>query len=372
MGIIDVHPVSSKSALNQFIKFPWSIYNENSYWVPPLLMDRRKLLDKKKNPFYKHADAEFFLAKDGDKIVGRIGAIINHNHNKEHDENIGFFGFFECINDQRVADALFKRAEEYLVSKGVKGIRGPANPSVNDEYGLLIGGFDLSPMILMPYNPPYYAELIERCGYGKAKDLYCYILSQDRVYSEKLERINAALRERHSIQIRTVDMKNFSRDIEIIKEIYNAAWAKNWGAVPMTNEEIDAMAKDLKPIVVPELVLFAESHGKTIGFALSLPDINMALKHNKKGYLIPGLLRLIQYKKKIDSVRIIVLGVLEEYQKTGAAAMLFYETARRAQKLGYQYGEAGWILEDNSKMVRAAEALKGEINKRYRIYEKFF
>lgn len=365
-----IRTVQTKADTNQFIKFQWKIYENNSVWVPPLLMDRKKLLDRKRNPFYKHAESKFFLAERNGHVVGRIGAILNQNHNVEHSENIGFFGFFECIDDQDVANALFAQAERFLKEKGVSAIRGPANPSVNDEYGLLIDGFEHSPTVLMPYNPPYYASLIERAGFTKAKDLYAYIMSQDKVYSERLERVNEALRERHQITIRPLDMKNFKRDVEIIKSIYNLAWAKNWGAVPMTNDEMDALAKDLKPIVVPDLVLFAESHGKTIGFGLSLPDINVALKHNKNGYLIPGLARMFWHRKKINLVRIIALGVLEEYQRSGAVALLFYETAKRAKKLGYDYGEASWVLEDNLKMIRAAEALNGEINKKYRIYEK--
>lgn len=327
-------------------------------------------MDKKKNPFYKHAEAEFFMAERNGELVGRIGAIVNHNHNKEHGDTVGFFGFFECIDDQSVANALFDTAKEFLRSHGMTVMRGPASPSVNDEYGLLIEGFDQSPALLMPYNPPYYQRLIETYGFVKAKDLYAYRLSQSTVYSDQLERINRLVKERHSMTFRTLDMKHFRRDVEIVKDIYNRAWSKNWGAVSMTDEEIDALAADLKPIVVPELVIFAEAKGKTIGFALSLPDINMALKYNKKGRLLPGLVRLFLHRKKIDTVRIIVLGVLPEYLNSGAAGVLFYETAIRARQLGYEYGEASWVLEDNIRMVRAAEALRGQITKKYRIYEK--
>jgi len=367
--MIQIRPVRTRKDTTAFIKFLWNIYDGNPHWVPPLIMDRRKLMDRKKNPFYAHADVEFFLAVRNGETVGRIAAIVNHNHNKEHEENIGFFGFFECVDDQEVATALFDEAMKFLRGKGVSAVRGPANPSVNDEYGLLIDGFDLSPTILMPYNPDYYPRLIENYGFRKCKDLMSYHLSQDKVYTERLERVSAALIERHGITIRPMDMKNFDGEVKRVKHIYNAAWAKNWGAVPMTNEEFDALAKDLKPIVEPDLVLFAESRGKTIGFGLSLPDINVALKYNKRGRLLPGLFRLYRHKKEIDTVRIIVLGVLEEYQTSGAAILLFYETAKRAKRLGYGYGEAGWVLEDNMKMVRAAEFLNGTVNKTYRIYE---
>ncbi|MGB2869748.1 MAG: hypothetical protein WBD36_14925 [Bacteroidota bacterium] len=369
MSELTVRPVRTKSDTIQFIRFLWKIYEGNPAWVPPLLMDRKKLMDKEKNPFYKHSDAEFFIAERDGQMVGRIAAIVNHNHNKEHHENIGFYGFFESVNDQTVANALFDKAKEYLKSKHVTAMRGPANPSVNDEYGLLVDGFDLSPTVLMPYNPAYYVTLHEKYGFKKVKDLYAYKLSQDTVYSEKFVRANSIMKKRNSMEFRPLDMKRFDQEVERIKEIYNKAWAKNWGAVPMTDEEIEAMAADLKPIVVPDLVLFAESKGKTIGFALSLPDINIALKYNKKGFLLPGLYHLFTKKKHIDTVRIIVLGVLPEYVNSGAAGVLFYETAVRAKKLGYQYGEAGWVLEDNVRMNLAAEAMQGKVVKTYRLYE---
>jgi hypothetical protein len=370
MSQIRIEPVRTKADRELFIKFLWKIYEGNQYWVPPLLMDRRKLMDKEKNPFYHHSDAEFYLARRDGEIVGRIAAIVNHNHNKEHNENIGFFGFFECVNDQSVANALFDTARDYLKSKGVTAMRGPANPSVNDEYGLLIEGFDIRPTVLMTYNPPYYASLIEGYGFAKAKDLYAYFLSQETVYSERFNRANALVKARNSLTVRPMSMKNFKADVEIVKHLYNAAWAKNWGAVPMTDAEIDALAADLKPIVIPDLVLFAESKGKPIGFGLSLPDINTALWYNRKGRLLPGLFQLFFRKKEINLVRVIVLGVLPEYLNTGAAGVLFYETAVRAKALGYAYGEASWVLEDNVRMIKSAEAMNGKVTRRYRIYEK--
>lgn len=369
MGDITIRPVLTKSDTTAFIRFLWTIYKDNPAWVPPLMMDRRKLMDTKKNPFYHHADTEFYIAERDGKMVGRIAAIVNHNHNKEHSDKVGFFGFFESIDDQAVANALFDKAKSFLRSKGMTAMRGPANPSVNDEYGLLVDGFDLSPTVLMTYNPPYYVSLLENYGFKKAKDLYAYLLSQDTVYSERLERANSIVKKRQNLTIRPIDMKHFDEDVNRVKDVYNKAWAKNWGAVPMTDAEIDALAADLKPVVVPGLVLFAEIEGKTIGFALSLPDINMALKHNKNGSLLPGLFHLYTKKKKINTVRIIVLGVLPDYHSTGAAGVLFYETAARAKALGYDYGEASWILEDNEPMNHSAEVMNGKVTKRYRIYE---
>ncbi len=369
MSSIEVKPIISKKESEMFVRFPWKIYSDYPRWVPPLLMDRRKLIDKKKNPFYKHAEMELFLAYRNGEIVGRIGAIINHNHNIEHKENIGFFGFFESINDQQVANALFTTAKQCLKARGVDAMRGPANPSVNDEYGLLIDGFDRYPILLMPYNPPYYSLLIEGAGFSKAKDLYAYHVCKEKAFSEKLSRVTELVRQREDLTFRTIDMKRFKEEINVIKDLYNRAWHYNWGAVKMTDEEFDFLAKDLKPIVVPELVIIAEFKGEPVGFSLSLPDLNTVLKYNKKGYLIPGIARLMWHKKKINWVRILVLGVVRERQKTGAASVLFYETAKRCVENGYPDGEASWVLEDNVMMNRAAEFLNADRYKTYRIYE---
>jgi len=370
MSPITIQSVASPRDVKRFIKFAWRIYEGYPNWVPPLLMDRKKLMDKRKNPFYKHSDAEFFLALRDGNIVGRIGAILNRNHIKEHNENIGFFGFFECIEDQTVADALFDAAARWLKDRGVQAIRGPANPSVNDEYGLLVDGFDRPPVILMPYNPPYYGTLIEKAGFKKVKDLYAYHVCKAGAMTERLQRVSDIAKQREGLTFRTLNMSDFDNEVDRMKSLYNRAWQYNWGAVPMTDDEFLALAKDLKPVVVPELVIIAEYKGEPIGFSLSVPDLNIALKHNKKGYLLPGLFRIMTHKKKINWVRIIVLGVVREKQRTGAASVLFYETARRGVELGYPNGEAGWVLEDNVMMNRAAEMLNGERYKTYRLYEK--
>lgn len=363
-----IRPVLTKADSKKFIDFIYTFYKNDPNWVPPLRMDREKLIDKKKNPFYTHSQMELYLAERNGEVIGRIGAIVNDNHNKEHNDKVGFFGFFECVNEQEVANALFDEAKKYLKSKGMNAMRGPANPSVNDEYGLLVEGFDMPPVVLMTYNPKYYGTLIENYGLKKEKDLYAYILDQKTVYTEKFNRANEIVKQRNSLTFRPINMKDFKNEVRRLKEVYNAAWQYNWGAVAMTDEEFDALAEDLKMVVEPELVLIAESKGKLIGFALSLPDINIRLKDNKNGGLLGGLLRLMVFKKKIDLVRVIVLGVIPEYKKSGAAGVLFYETAVRAKKLGYAYGEASWILEDNVMMNRAAEAMQGKIYKRYRIY----
>lgn len=369
MGNLVVRPLESKKDTVKFIRFLWKIYKNDPNWVPPLMMDRKKLMDRVRNPFYSHSDAEFFLAERDGEVVGRIAAIINHNHNKEHHENIGFYGFFESVNDQAVASALFDTAKNWLKQRGVTAMRGPVNPSVNDEIGLLIEGFDSPPVVMMTYNPQYYLTLHDSYGLKKVKDLYAYELNQDQVYSEKFVRVADMVKKRNSLTFRSMNLKDFKNEVNRIKKIYNGAWAYNWGAVPMTDEEFDALAVDLKPVVEPELVIMAEKNGELIGFALSIPDINIALKYNKSGMLLTGLYYLFTKKKKINRARIIVLGVLPEYKQTGAASVLFYETAVRARKLGYYYGEASWILEDNVMMNRAAETMNSRLYKKYRLYE---
>ncbi len=369
MSAITIRPVRTKSDRKLFIEIQWMMNRDMPAWVPPLRMDRWKLTDVKKNPFYQHAEVEFYIAERNGQPVGRIGAIVNHNHNREHGESMGFFGFFESVNDQEVSKALLDTARAFVKAHGATQFRGPVTPSVNDEYGLLVDGFDRTPAVLMSYNPPYYAALLESYGLRKVKDLLAYLMDQETVYSDRLERANRLVRERQEIELRPIDMKHFHDDVERLKEVYNRAWAKNWGAVPMTDDEIDALAADLKPVVVPELVLFAFKKGKVIGFALSLPDINQALRFNRSGGLVTGLWHLWSKKRHIDTVRIIALGTLPEYLNTGAAGVLFYETAVRAKRLGYRYGEASWVLEDNAPMVKSAEALKGVISKRYRLYQ---
>jgi GNAT superfamily N-acetyltransferase len=369
MNATTVRPVKSKSDEKRFIKFQWEPYRGNPYWVPPLLMDRRKLIDRKGNPFYKHASMELFLAERDGKIVGRIGAIVNDNHNKEHAENIGFFGFFESVDDQVVANALFDAAGKWLKGKGVTAMRGPASPSVNDEYGLLINGFDRVPAVLMTYNPAYYPSLVENYGFKKAQDLFAYYIHKDKVFNEKFRRISDTVLKRESLRIRPLDMKRYDEEVALIRDLYARGWSKNWGEVPMTEDEFNYVAKDLKAVVDPRIVIVAESKGKPVGFGMTLPDLNQVLIHNKHGWLIPGIIRILLFKKKIDRVRIVILGVLPEYGNTGIGAALFYETGRRCVESGYPHGEASWVNEDNLMMNRGAELMQGTIDKKYRIYE---
>jgi GNAT superfamily N-acetyltransferase len=370
MSNFTIRPVHTKADEKKFLAFLYTFYQADPYWVAPLRLEQKKLIDRQHNPFYHHAQLALYLAEREGQVIGRIGAIVNARHNATHQEKVGFFGFFECVPEQAVANALFDAAHQFLHAHGMAAMRGPANPSVNDAYGLLVEGFQASPVVLMPYNPPYYRELMEGYGFTKAKDLYAYLLDQDTVYTDKLVRASARVIQRNHLTFRSLNMKEFARDVQRIKAIYNTAWQENWGAVPMTDAEFDALARDLKRIVDPELVILAEAHGQTIGFALSLPDINQALQYNQRGGVLRGVWHLYTKKSRINRCRILVLGVLPVYHKTGAAGVLFLETATRAKRLGYQYGEASWILEDNVMMHRAAAAMQGHHYKTYRVYQK--
>ncbi|TAL68166.1 MAG: GNAT family N-acetyltransferase [Bacteroidetes bacterium] len=369
-----INAVEDKKGLLKFVKSQWNFYNNHDKWVPPLISERMKILDVNKNPFFTHSRIRLFLAKSGKEIVGRIAAIINENHNKTHNDKVGFFGFFECINEQEVADALFKEAAGWIKEQGMNIMRGPMNPSTNDDLGCLIKGYELPPTIMMPYNPEYYHLLIEKAGFEKAKDLFAYKLTIDTFVTDKMARLQNSLRQRYKVTIREVNFKNkaqFNKDVNTIKDIYNKAWEPNWGFVKMTDEEFDFMANDLKQVADPRLALIAESDGKIAGFALALPDINQSLIYNKKGRLLPALWHLITKKKKIDTVRIIVLGVLPDYQRTGIDSILYYEFLERGKNSYYKIGEAGWILEDNVMMNRGlTTTMNGENYKTYRIYDK--
>jgi hypothetical protein len=317
---------------------------------------------------------ELFLARRDGVIVGRIAAIVNHNHNREHNDKVGFFGFFEAVDDQQVADALFAEAEQWLAARGMTAMRGPVNPSMNDESGLLIEGFDDPPQILMTYNPKYYSRLIETAGLHPIKDLYAYRLSAERFLSPKLERVQQRARERVGVTIRTVEFGNkqgFQRDVSILKEIYNVAWENNWGAVKMTDEEFDFLAGDLKQVAEQDLTLIAEVNGVPVGFALGLPDINQILIGNRNGGLLGAAFGLLFRKKKITRGRILVLGVIPTFRGRGVDAVLYYEIgSRMVRDHHYTEGEASWVLDDNEMMNRAALMMNGELYKRYRIYQK--
>ncbi len=342
-------------------------------WVAPLRMDIATILSKTKNPFWEHAEGEYFLAERAGEVVGRIAAIHNLNHGKFHPDetHVGFWGFFECVNDQAVADALFGAAHQWLKAKGLTVSRGPASPSTNDECGLLVDGFDTPPVVMNPHNPPYYEQLVERVGYVKAMDLYCYWGKDTDGPPPRLVEGARRLAAANGVTLRTLDMKHFDEEVNKIKEVYNSAWEHNWGFIPMTDHEIDHLAKQLKPVVVPELVAFCEKDGKIIGMAASIPDFNVALKHNPSGRLLPfGLFKILYYKSKINRLRTLILGVLKEYRRTGAAELLYMQTWSAARERGIHWGEASWLLETNRNIINPMEKYGFNRYKTLRMYDK--
>ncbi|MHC4605657.1 MAG: GNAT family N-acetyltransferase [Planctomycetota bacterium] len=368
---VTVRPVRSKKDLSTFIRLPWRIYRGDPVWVPPLISSEKKLLDRARNPFFGHAEAEYFLAEDGGRTVGRIAAIIDRNHVRIHEEKCGFFGFFECEDSAEYAAALFKAVEEWHRSKGMEKTRGPANPSFNDPCGFVIDGFEHPPFVLMTYNPRYYPGLVEGLGYAKCMDMFAYLIHRETLEKKKIGRIADRLQKRGRVTMRTVDMGRFEDELHTVMDIYNSAWTKNWGFVPMTEEEIRFAANDMKAVLLPELAFFAEQEGKAVGFALALPDINRALK-KCNGRLLPfGWIRFLKFNlRRIDSFRVVALGVRPESEQAGIGTLFYLRYMEDGARRGYKMAELSWILESNAKMNSVIRQTGAEVYKTYRIYEK--
>lgn len=362
--------VKTRQELMDFIRFPWKIYQGNPYWIPPLIKDHIQKFSPQ-SPFRAHAEMVLYLAYRGKEIMGRIAGIIDRHYIEFHQEKVGFFGFFESQKDPEVNHLLFSSVASWLKERGMEKMIGPMNPSTNDECGLLIDAFDLPPCLMMPYNPPYYPALIEGEGFRKAMDLYAYLLEKETFHHDRLERITQRiLKKEPTLSVRSLNLKRFNDELAIIKEIYNNSWSKNWGFVPMTDEEIDDLAKNLKPLVVPDLILFAYSGEEPVGFSAALPDYNVVLKH-LNGKLGPiGLLKFLYFSRKIHLVRIMLLGIKLAFQKRGIEGLLYIETFKRGIAKGYRKGECSWILENNLLMQHGIEAMGGKRYKTYRIYEK--
>lgn len=371
-GGATVRPVEGSSELDRFIRFPWSVQANDPHWVPPLISDVRSALDAAKHPFHRHAEVQCFLAWRGDMAVGRIAAIHNRTHVEFQDERTGFFGLFECIDDAGVAAALLEAAEQWVRSRDMERIRGPMNLSTNEELsspGILIDGFDTPPSILMSHNPPYYAALVQSNGYVKSKDLLAYWLEGEEP-PERVLRGVEKIRKRENVHVRPLEMRRFKEEVGTVQDIYNSAWERNWGFVPMSAAEIEHMARQLRPIVDPALCLFAEVDGETVAFGLGLPDYNRALRH-LNGRLFPfGLIKLLWYRRRIDAARVITLGVKPGFRHKGLDALIITELFRAGARGGMSQGECSWILEDNWDMRRGLERIGAEVYKTYRVYEK--
>jgi len=367
---IEVAPVKTRKDLNDFIRLPWKIYRNDPHWVPPLISQQKLQFDKKKHPFFEHSEADFFIARKGGETVGTIVAILNHRHNHVHEENVGFFGFFETVNDYQVAEKLLNTVMDWAKAKKLDYIRGPENYSQNEVAGLLVDGFDTPPVILMAHHPPYYQEFLERFGCTKAMDLWAYCMDKNTQIPDRVVKIVERIKTRSNVTFRTIDKADFENEIEKVKYVYNHAWEKNWGFVPLTDHEIDHIAAELKQIVDPDIVFFAEVDGKPVGFSLAVPDINQALiKLN--GRLFPfGIFKLLYHSRKINRVRVIIMGVISECRSKGIDSVFYLDTYRKGIEKGYDWGEFSWILENNDPMNTALRNIGAKVYKTYRIYEK--
>jgi GNAT superfamily N-acetyltransferase len=363
--------VTSKKEKESFIQFPYEHYKHDKYWVAPLLIEQKKLLDTQKNPFYNNAEIALFTAEQNGKPAGRIAAIIDHRFNEYHKRETGFFGFFECTDNQETADQLFQAAEDWLSKKGMQDVMGPANPGMMDEIGILVDGFEKYPSILMPYHKPYYNKLLTGAGYHKEMDLLTYLVTQDSVDRSRANRAVEIVKKRlPGIKIRRINLKKIHDEIKIIRAIYNSAWKNNWGYIPLSTEEFESLANDLKTIVDRDFAHIAEIEGKPVGFSVALPDYNQIFR-NMNGRLLPfGIFKILWNKRKINKVRTALMGVVPEYQGRGIDVLLHREAIENGLIRGFYSSEVGWILENNVQMVRVAEKIGGTLEKRYRMYGK--
>ena len=376
MSNIEVSEVISRRDRDAFIQFQWEISPTDPAWVPPLIIERKRFLDRKRHPFYRHGDAALFLARKNGKIAGRIMASDDPNYNSLHETNVGCFGLFECIDDKEVAGALFAAAATWLQRKGRTEMMGPIDYSTNYVCGLLIDGFQFPPTILTGHNPPYYRELIENCGFSKTKDWYAWWFADPSKAVTRLRRLATRLEKRWPVRIRSANFKNLRDESRQLRQIFNQAWEKNWGFVPFTEAEIEFMTEELKPVIVPEFAWVAEIESEPAGFILCLPDINVVLRElngrlTRLGFPT-GLIKLLFYKNRVKKGRLIALGVVEKYRRAGIAEMLVLRIIEETMIKRGITGELSMKLEDNYMINRFLEAIGAERYKTYRIYTRRF
>ena len=366
MQIKEIH---NATELNAFIDFPFELYKEDPYWVGELKADTRKLLDPQ-NDFWRTASRALFMAYEGEKPLGRIMALVNRAHNEYHKENIGFFGFFDVVNDEKVSTALLSAAENWLKAQGVSAMRGPANPSSNHVYGLLVDSFDSMPSIMMPYNYAYYAELLEKAGLTKIKDLLAFHRTRNDQFSERFLKVCARCERAKGITLRRLNLKKIDEEAEIIRNIYNKAWAENWGFVPLTKQGMADIVKELKSIIRLEGTCVIEENGVAAGFYICIPNMNHVLKILKGSLTNPWrVMKALWVWKHIKDARLIMLGVLPEFRKRGLDLILIKHIVTHGVAV-WDEAELSWVLEDNAGMIRGIEECGCHPSKRYRVYEK--
>lgn len=366
--LIAVDEVRTGADLDAFVRLPRDLYLGDPDFIVPLNHDVRGRLSRR-HPYFEHADAAMFLARRRGRVVGRIAATQNRLHNEYHHDRVGFFGFFESVREFEVANALFDRAGAWLKKRNLTAMRGPASFSSNDEFGLLLGGDPGPPVFMMPYNPAWYAALIEGTGMGKAMDLYAWEVSdQDDV--GRWARIAGRVSAREQAAVRLLDLRHFARDVEIIRGLYSDAWAENWGFVPMTRAEFDWMAKELRPVVVPELAIFVVKDGVEVGFLLAMPDLNEIIGR-LNGRLYPfGFLKLIRGRRRVSKARIIAMGIRRDMQGRGIDALLYHAITQNCLKLGIRRAELSWVLETNAAMNNTLRRVGCRLSRTYRVYER--
>jgi GNAT superfamily N-acetyltransferase len=369
---IEVTPVHGPRELRAFVAVPFRLHR-GTPWIPPLKLERYAFLTRKLNPYFKHGVAEYFLARHERRVVGRITAQIDRAFNDYHGASWGMFGFLEFENDPQVVRALLDTAAEWLTERGCERMVGPMDFSMNEECGLLIDGFELEPMIKQPWHPPYYHGQCEAAGLTKAMDLYhweLHLSDRDERMKEVLPRLAQRAQDKHRITIRRMSRRGLRRDLDEFAKVYNAAWSRNWGFVPYSKEDLDELALTLQIVYDRNWFMIAEQDGRTVGMAITIPDVNQALKR-MHGRLLPfAWWHLLSRRRFVDRMRIGFLGVLPEYEHTGVAAALYIEHFETAARTGLTHGEAGWVLECNRSMNRGLEAMGGRIVKRCRVYER--
>jgi GNAT superfamily N-acetyltransferase len=366
-----VSPVRGRKQRKQFLTLPWRLYRGDANWIPPLLAHQRELLNYKHHPFYDNAEIETFVAYQNDEPVGRIAAIVNHAHNERYGERRGFFGFFESVDDQGVADALFAAARQWWTEHDMESIRGPAQPSLNYEVGLLVDGFDSPPYFMMPYNKPYHERLIENCGLHKSQDLYAFWGHVEMLWTldKKINAIADQATERFNVRIRNLDPNRFAEDVEAFLDIYNRSLVATWGFVPLSAGELKHIAMGLRRLMVPELAVFAEIEGQTVGAAFCLPDYNARIKEID-GRLFPfGFIKLLRHKRSIKKFRVLSANVIPEYQRWGLGIVLMRGLVPKVLEYGIQEAEFSWVLESNTLSRATCERAGAKLYKTYRMYD---
>ncbi len=372
---LSVLPLDRQSAPDRrrFIEVARAIYVADPRWVAPLDSELHGVLGAR-NPFFQHAEGQLWWALRDGRPVGRIAAFIDQTHNQLHQERTGFFGFFESVNDPAVAEALLTTARRWLAERGMDRIRGPMNPTINDECGLLVEGFERPPVLMMSYNPPEYAALLEGTGLTRVKDLLAFIISVAEAPESRLRKVRRHLEERHpELRLRMITRQSLPQDVPLIKRVYNDAWENNWGAVPLSEPEIDFLVERLAPLLVNGLVWMAECDGEPVGFLLALPDFNEALQPLRGRLLSWGLLRALPYLagwRKPRIMRLVALGVRAEYRGRGLEAAMLAETLTACQREGFLECEASWVLENNEAVQRVIRIFGGRRYKTYRLYER--